>query len=74
MTNESRRLQNWQHLFGGTNQILLMLTGTFTGMAVSGTLPWYVPTLVASGTFILGRLSSENSYRTTLALFKENKK
>lgn len=74
MVNESRKLQNLQHVCGGTYQILLMLTGTFSGMAVSGTVPWYIPTGIAVITFILSRLSSEISYKTSISMFKEYKK
>lgn len=74
MKGDSRKLQNIQHAIGGMYSILLMLTGTFSGMAVSGTVAWYVPTIIAIVTFILSRISSEISFQTNIKLFEEHKK
>ena len=70
----SRQLQNWQHVIGGSASLLTQLTGVFAGMALGKILPWYVPVLVGATTFILIRLSSEITYRTNTALFKEHKR
>ena len=69
----SRTLQNFQHLIGGVYSILLMLTAAFAGMAVSKTLDISVPITVGVITFLMSRISSELTYQTNKALFKENK-
>lgn len=69
---KSRRYQNYQHLVSGTYTISLMLTGTFSGMAISRTLPWYIPVMTGTLTWILTRISSEITYKTNVALFEEH--
>ena len=69
---KSRKYQNYQHLVSGLSPIFLMLTGTFSGMAVSGTLAWYIPVITGTITWTLTRISSELTYRTSIALFEEH--
>jgi len=68
----SRILQNLQHVVGGIYSILLMLTATFAGMAVSKTLDISVPIIVGTITFFISRISSELTYQINKALLKEH--
>ncbi len=67
----SRTLQNLQHIIGGIYSILLMLTATFAGMAISNTLSKWVPITVGVITFLMSRISSEINYQVNKALLKE---
>lgn len=63
----SRYLQNPQHLVGGAHNILLVLVGVYFGKNNTS-----VGVFLAVLTFIASRLSSEISYQTSISLMKEH--
>jgi len=67
LPDNSRELQNLQHIVGGTYNILLVLVGVFFGkdnIALGIALSFL--------TFVVSRFSSEISYQTSIKVVKEN--
>jgi hypothetical protein len=64
--DNSRTLQNCQHLVGGINNILLVLVGVYFGKDNTS-----VGVAVAGLTFLVSRMSSEISYRTQIKVIEE---
>jgi len=64
----SREYQYYQHLVGGSYNLLLMFTGISFGNE-----NWSLAGILALLTFIANRTSSEITYRIQRKLFEENK-
>lgn len=64
--DNSRKLQNAQHLTGGIYNVLLMMIGLFFGKG--DTTMGIVMTVL---TIIVSRISSEISYQTSIRVIKE---
>lgn len=66
LPDDSRKLQNMQHVVGGTYNIMLVLMGVLfgTGNQVMGI-------VMAVLTFMASRLSSEISYQTSIRVIQE---
>jgi len=64
----SREWQYYQHLVGGSYNILLMMTGVSFGQG-----EWWKAMLLGLLTFIANRSSSEITYRIQKKLFEENR-
>ena len=66
LPDNSRELQNIQHIVGGTHNILLVLVGVYFGKDNTT-----LGILIAFLTFFVSRLSSEISYQTSIKVVKE---
>lgn len=66
LPDNSRELQNIQHIVGGTHNILLVLVGVYFGKDNTS-----LGFLIAGLTFLVSRLSSEISYQTSIKVVKE---
>ncbi len=66
LPDNSRELQNIQHIVGGTHNILLVLVGVYFGKDDTS-----LGILMAFLTFLVSRLSSEISYQTSIKVVKE---
>ncbi|PWB49304.1 MAG: hypothetical protein C3F06_14220 [Candidatus Methanoperedenaceae archaeon] len=66
LPDDSRGLQNIQHIVGGTHNILLVLVGVYFGKDNTS-----LGILMAGLTFLVSRLSSEISYQTSIKVVKE---
>jgi hypothetical protein len=64
--DNSRGLKNIQHLVGGTYNLLLVLVGVSFGKDDTS-----LGIVMAVLTFIVARLSSEISYRTSIEVVRE---
>jgi hypothetical protein len=62
----SRTLQNLQHLVGGMHNILLVLVGVYFGKDNIT-----LGLVIAVFTFLVSRLSSEISYQTSIKVVEE---
>jgi len=67
LPDNSRELQNLQHIVGGTYNILLVLVGVFFGKDNIA-----LGILLSCLTFLVSRFSSEISYQTSIKVVKEN--
>lgn len=66
LPDDSRGLQNIQHIVGGTYNILLVLVGVSFGKDDTS-----LGIVMAVLTFIVARLSSEISFQTSIKVVKE---
>ncbi|NJD52432.1 MAG: hypothetical protein FIB07_06135 [Candidatus Methanoperedens sp.] len=66
LPDNSRELQNIQHLVGGTHNILLVLVGVYFGKDDTT-----LGIVMAFLTFLVSRLSSEISYQTSIKVVEE---
>ncbi len=64
--DNSRTLQNLQHLIGGLNSILLVLVGVYFGKDNTS-----LGLVIAGFTFLVSRMSSEISYQTQIRVIAE---
>ena len=64
--DNSRTLQNLQHLVGGLHNILLVLVGVYFGKDNTS-----LGLIIAFFTFLVSRMSSEISYRTSIKVVEE---
>jgi len=62
----SRTLQNLQHLVGGLHNILLVLVGVYFGKDNTS-----LGLVIAGFTFLVSRMSSEISYQTSIKVIEE---
>lgn len=62
----SRTLQNLQHLVGGVHNILLVLLGVYFGKDNIS-----LGLIIAGFTFLVSRMSSEISYQTSIKVVEE---
>ena len=67
LPDNSRELQNLQHIVGGTYNILLVLVGVFFGKDNIA-----LGIVLSCLTFLVSRFSSEISYQTSIKVVKEN--
>lgn len=63
-----------QHVVGGLSTILNQTTGVFAGMALARVIPLYIPVLCGIITWCCTRISSQITYETSKAMFKEFKR
>jgi len=66
LPDNSRQLQNIQHIVGGAHNILLVLIGVSFGKDNTS-----LGIIIAALTFLVSRLSSEISYQTSIKVIKE---
>ncbi len=66
LPDDSRGLQNIQHIIGGTYNILLVLVGVSFGKDDTS-----LGIVMAILTFIVARLSSEISFQTSIKVVRE---
>ena len=66
LPDNSRELQNIQHVVGGTHNILLVLVGVYFGKDNTT-----LGIIIAVLTFLVSRLSSEISYQIGIKVVKE---
>ena len=66
LPDNSRELQNIQHIVGGTHNILLVLVGVYFGKGDTS-----LGIMMAVLTFLVSRLSSEISYQIGIKVVKE---
>ncbi len=64
--DNSRTLQNLQHLVGGLHNILLVLVGVYFGKDNTS-----LGLIIAGFAFFVSRMSSEISYRTSIKVIEE---
>lgn len=64
--DNSRTLQNLQHLVGGMHNILLVLVGVYFGKDNTS-----LGVIIAGLTFLVSRASSEISYQTSIKVIEE---
>jgi len=67
--DNSRTLQNLQHLVGGLHNILLVLVGVYFGKDNTS-----LGLIIAGFTFLVSRMSSEISYQTSIKVIEEYSK
>jgi len=67
--DNSRTLQNLQHLVGGVHNILLVLLGVYFGKDNIS-----LGLIIAGFTFLVSRMSSEISYQTSIKVIEEYSK
>ena len=65
--DNSRTLQNLQHLVGGVHNILLVLLGVYFGKDNIS-----LGLIIAGFTFLASRMSSEISYQTSIKVVEEH--
>ena len=63
----SRQLQNIQHIFGGLNSLILLLSGVSIGQS-----KWIQSGIMIVSYFILNRISSEIFYRILKEVERES--
>jgi hypothetical protein len=71
---DARKCQYLQHIVGGLQQCITPISAGTAALWATGNTNFWVAAIPFALNFILGRLSSEISYQTSIRLFKEYKK
>jgi hypothetical protein len=74
LPQDSRKCQWLQHLVAGIQQCITPISAGTAALWATGNASFWTAAIPFGLNFILGRLSSEISYQTSLRLFEEHKR